>query len=120
VIPEAIVMSSDIARVLGWMMNPACGHYKVDDTWIELGLAARCIAYRHDVMVEHMQFGIPYDPTDPGAGMKAVRDDTYTDALQPEKMNADFIAWHDWRKDPAGLLSDAAKIRARIDSRLMT
>jgi hypothetical protein len=42
--------------------------------------------------------------------MKAVRDDTYTDALQPEKMTADLIAWHDWRNRPDGLLADARKI----------
>jgi hypothetical protein len=116
VIPEAVVVSSDIVKALGWFMNPACMHYKVDDTWLELGLAAKCISYRHDVLIEHMQFGIPYDPTDPGQGMKAVRDDTYTDALQPEKMTADLIAWHDWRKDPEGLLADAGKIRALIDA----
>jgi hypothetical protein len=116
VIPEAVVMSSDIVRALGWMMNPVCGHYKVDDTWLELGLSARCISYRHDVLVEHMQFGIPYDPTDPGKGMKAVRDDTYSEALQPEKMTGDLIAWHDWRNSPEGLVLDAAKIRALIAS----
>ena len=117
VIPEAWVMSSDIVAALGWMMNPACAHYKVDDTVLELGVAARCIGYRHDVLVEHMQFGIPYDPVDPGKGMKAIRDDTYTDALQPEKMTADLIAWHDWRNDPAGLAADTATIRALIDSK---
>lgn len=117
-IPEAVVVSSDIVGALGWMANPRCGHYRIDDTWLELGLAAKCIAYRHDVLVEHMQFGIPYDPLDPGKGMKGVKDDTYADALNPDKMAADVIAHIDWRADPDnGLLSDAAKIRALIDAK---
>ncbi len=116
VIPEAVVVSSDIVRALGWMCNPRCAHYKIDDTWLQLGLAARCIAYRHDVLVEHMQFGIPYDPLDPGKGMKAVKDDTYADALQTEKVLADVVAWTDWQND-GGLLADAAKIRALIDAK---
>jgi hypothetical protein len=116
VIPEAVVMSSDIVTALGWMANPRCAHYKIDDTWLELGAAARCIAYRHDVLVEHMQFGIPYDPLDPGKGMKAVKDDTYAEALVQDKMIADVVGWQEWRNDPDnGLLSDAAKIRALID-----
>lgn len=118
VIPEAIVMSSDIVGALGWMANPRCGHYKIDDTWLQLGLAARCIAYRHDVMVEHMQFGIPYDPVDPGKGMKGVKDDTYAEALDPEKMVPDVVGWYDWQADAdGGLLADAAKIRALIDAK---
>ena len=120
VIPDAVVMSSDIVEALGWMCNPRMMHYKIDDTWLQLGMAARCIAYRHDVHVEHMQFGIPYDPLDPGKGMKAVKDDTYTDALQQDKMLADMVAWYDWMGDPDnGLLSDAAKIRALIDGKGM-
>jgi hypothetical protein len=118
VIPEAVVVSSDIVTALGWMANPRCMHYKIDDTWLELGVAARCIAYRHDVLVEHMQFGIPYDPLDPGKGMKAVKDDTYADALQQDKMIADVVGWQEWRGDSEnGLLADAAKIRALIDAR---
>ena len=37
IIPEAIVVSSDIVTALGWLANPRCGHYKIDDTWLELG-----------------------------------------------------------------------------------
>lgn len=118
VIPEAWVVSSDIVRALGWVMNPRMMHYKVDDTVLELGLAARCIAYRHDVLVEHMQFGIPYDPLEPGKGYKSVRDATYDDALTPERTMADVVAWHGWRDDlEHGLLADAEKIRALIDAK---
>ncbi len=77
-----------------------------------LGVATGLIRYRHDVLVEHMQFGIPYDPLDQGAGMKALKDQTYTDALQPEKMNADVVGYLEWLADPDGLVADAAKIRA--------
>jgi hypothetical protein len=112
VIPEAIVMSSNIVGALGWMANPRCQHYKIDDTWLMLGVATGLIRYRHDVLIEHMQFGIPYDPLDPNSGMKAVKDQTYADALQPEKMNADVIGYLQWLADRHdGLTSDAAKIR---------
>ena len=113
VIPEAIVMSSGIVGALGWMALPRCGHYKIDDAWLMLGVATRLIRYRHDVTIEHMQFGIPYDPLDPNSSMKALKDQTYADALQPEKMNADVIGYLTWLADPDdGLASDTAKIRA--------
>jgi hypothetical protein len=118
VIPEAIVMSSDIARPasdggLGWMALPRCGHYKIDDAWLMLACATGLGRYRHDVLIEHMQFGIPYDPLDPGSGMKALKDQTYADALQPDKMQADVIGYLEWLADPDdGLASDTAKIRA--------
>lgn len=111
VIPEAIVMSSNIVPALGWMALPRCGHYKIDDAWLMLGLAAGLIRYRHDVTIEHMQFGIPYDPLDPNSGMKALKDQTYADALVPEKMNADVIGYIEWLADPDdGLASDVDKI----------
>jgi hypothetical protein len=113
VIPEAVVMSCTVVQALGWMANPRCGHYKIDDTWLMLAVATGLGRYRHDVLVEHMQFGIPYDPLDQGKGMKALRDQTYDDALQPEKMNADVVGYLEWLADPHdGLTSDAAKIRA--------
>lgn len=116
VIPEAVIMSSDIAGALGWMANPRCGHYKIDDTWLMLGVATGLIRYRHDVLIEHMQFGIPYDPLDPQSGMKAVKDQTYADALQPDKMQADVIGYLEWLADPDdGLQSDAGKILRLAD-----
>ena len=112
VIPEAIVMSSTIVTALEWMANPRCGHYKIDDTWLMLGVATGLIRYRHDILVEHMQFGIPYDPLDQNKGMKALKDQTYADALQPDKMNADVVGYLDWLADEDnGLASDARKIR---------
>ena len=113
VIPEAVVMSAGIVPALGWMALPRCGHYKIDDAWLMLGVASGLIRYRHDVTIEHMQFGIPYDPLDPNSGMKAIKDQTYADALVPEKMNADVVGYLTWLADPDdGLASDTAKIRA--------
>lgn len=115
VIPEAIVMSSNIVGALGWMALPRCGHYKIDDAWLMLAVATRLGRYRHDVLVEHMQFGIPYDPLDPNSGMKGLKDQTYADALQPDKMQADVIGYLQWLADPDdGLASDAAKILALL------
>lgn len=113
VIPEAIIMSAAIVPALGWMALPRCGHYKIDDAWLMLAVATRLGRYRHDVTIEHMQFGIPYDPLDPNSTMKALKDQTYADALQPEKMNADVIGYLTWLSDPDnGLASDTAKILA--------
>lgn len=112
VVPEAVVMSSDIVRALGWMANPACQHFKIDDSWLQLGVAAGCIRYRHDLLIEHLQYGIPVDWRDSSKGAKAARDITYAEAGTPAVMNADLAAWMAWQESPDGLLADAAKIRA--------
>jgi cytochrome c1 len=44
--------------------------------------------------------------------MKALKDQTYADALQPDKMQADVIGYLEWLADPDGLAGDTAKIRA--------
>ena len=39
-IPEAVVMSSDIVQVLGWMCMPDLAHWYPDNCWADLGRGA--------------------------------------------------------------------------------
>ena len=99
-LPTAWVMSADIVRTLGWMMLPACEHMFVDNAILALGRAAGCIAYRGDVVIEHLH---------PVAGKAAV-DESYRASNSAERMAADQRAFEAWRDDPAGLAADAAKV----------
>jgi hypothetical protein len=115
VIPEGIIMSADIVTALGYLSLPCCRHYKLDDAWLQLGLAAGCIRYRPDVLIEHMQYQIPRDILQPELGNKALADQTY--AVEQERFGEDVAAWVGWLRDPAGFQADAAKIRALIDAK---
>ncbi len=84
-IPEAVVMSSDIVRALGWMCEPSLNHYFVDNVWADLGRHAGCIRYLRAVAVDHLS---------PATG-KVPGDATY--AASSEKISADqeaYAAWH--------------------------
>ena len=86
-IPEAIVMSSNIVQALGWMANPACKHFWIDDTWADLGNGAGCIAHLRAVVVEHVH---------PDVG-KAAGDATYSESNQ--KIPEDREAYFTWRAE---------------------
>ncbi len=90
-IPEAVVMSSDIVRALGWMALPECQHYFIDNTWADLGRYAGCIRYLRAVAVDHLS---------PATG-KVPGDATY--AAASEKITADQEAYAAWR---AGRMRD--------------
>ena len=84
-IPEAVVMSSDIVRALGWMALPVCQHFWIDDAWGELGANAGCIRHLRTVKIDHLH------PAKDGAPS----DSTYGDARK--KISADEKAYHHWR-----------------------
>ncbi len=86
-VPEAIVMSSDIVRALGWMANPALEHFWIDNTWADLGRGAGCIRLLRVVVVEHLH---------PDAG-KASGDGTYAESNK--KIPADRDAYFTWRAE---------------------
>lgn len=82
-IPEAVAVSSNIVKALGWFCEPSLHHYFVDDVWADLG---RHIGIRHlrAVAVDHL---IP-------ATGKSCADSTYQ--ASSEKISADqesYIAW---------------------------
>jgi hypothetical protein len=79
-VPEAVVMSSDIVRALGWMCVPGLEHYFIDDAWGNLGRHAGCLRYLRAVAVDHVRGGT---------------DATYSAASG--KLAADMEAYHAWR-----------------------
>jgi hypothetical protein len=97
-IPEAVVVSSDIVKALGWMCQPALQHYWIDDTWADLGHGAGCIRHLRAVVVDHIH---------PDAG-KAPGDKTYSDANG--KIPADREAYYRWRAER--MAADIRTIRA--------
>lgn len=86
-IPEAVVMSSDIPRALGWMALPECQHWYIDNAWADLGKWADCIRYLRAVAVDHLN---------PGVGKGQV-DALNAQNATSEKMSADKAAWQQWR-----------------------
>jgi glycosyltransferase involved in cell wall biosynthesis len=97
-IPEAVVVSSDIVAALGWMANPACSHFYIDNTWADLGKFAGCITYLPDVVVEHLN---------PASG-KAAADQVNLESSA--KIAADERAYQKWRT--ARFRGDVATLRA--------
>lgn len=53
-LPTAVVMSSSIVRVLGYMSPPSLLHLYMDDFWKMLGGAIGNLQYRDDVIIEHV------------------------------------------------------------------
>jgi hypothetical protein len=101
-LPTAWVVSAEIVRAVGWIMLPTCAHLFVDTAILELGRAADRIAYRPDVVIEHLH---------PVAG-KAQWDDSYRESNATARYEADRAAFEAWKRD--GLASDAAKVKALV------
>ena len=97
-IPEAVVMSSDIVTVLGWMCQPDLSHYYPDNVWADLGRGAGCLRHCRAVWVEHVH---------PAAG-KAAGDDTYRDSSA--KIAGDKAAYQQWRRER--MAADVAVVRS--------
>jgi len=99
-VPTAWVVSVEIVRTLGWMMLPACEHLYVDNVVRDLGLAAGRIAYRPDVVIEHLH---------PAAG-KAAWDESYQRSNSSHMYARDLNAYQEWKT--FHLPGDAEKVRA--------
>jgi len=80
-LPTAVVMTSDIVQVLGWMVPPGMIHMYLDNFWKTLGEGIDRLRYLPDVVIEHMH---------PVAG-KAAWDDRY------REVNAQDVYTHDRR-----------------------
>jgi hypothetical protein len=53
-LPTAVMMSSNIIKILGFMAPPALIHMFMDNFWKRLGEELRCLDYFDDVIIEHM------------------------------------------------------------------
>jgi hypothetical protein len=91
-LPTALLMKSDIVRVLGFMFLPGLVHLYVDNVWRDLGMALGSLRYRDDVIIEHLHFT---------AGKSEV------DAIYQEGNSSDMYA-----RDHAAYL---AYIRSRLE-----
>lgn len=88
-LPTACVISSDIVRALGFFCPPAQMHLYLDDFWRRLGLAVGNLAYRSDVVIEHLH---------PDAG-KARWDEGYAAANNADQYSADRAAYEAFNWD---------------------
>jgi hypothetical protein len=99
-LPTAIVMSSDIPRTLGCMVPGGLGHLFIDNAWKDLGEQTGHLAYRPDVVIEHMH---------PLVG-KAADDGTYARVNSSEAWQAGAEAYKRWRE--VDMARDAEWLRA--------
>lgn len=88
-IPEAVVISTPIVRALGWMANPACDHWYIDNTWGDLGRGAGCLTFCRHVIVEHLR------PEKWTRLREVPWDDTYREAWK--RLDQDGNAYRRWR-----------------------
>jgi hypothetical protein len=86
-LPTAVVMSSTIIRTLGYMAPPALDHLYVDDFWRELGARLGRLAYRDDIVIEHLH---------PTVG-KSAWDEQYRRVNSYEQFARDEQAWATFR-----------------------
>ena len=97
-LPTAPVISGDIVKALGWMALPVCRHMCIDLAWKDIGFGADCLAYRPDVTIEHMHWGVS----------KSVLDATYAEAEARHQEDRD--AYAKWKAEQ--MVADVAKVRA--------
>lgn len=57
-LPTAVLMDSNIIRVLGYMAPPEQQHLYLDNFWKELGMRLNTLRYCPDVILEHLHFSI--------------------------------------------------------------
>lgn len=100
--PTAWVASAEVVRELGWMMLPGCEHMYVDNAVLALGEAAGRIAYRPDVVIEHLH---------PLAG-KADWDMSYRESNADGRYAADRLAFEAWRANQ--LAADTATMETLV------
>jgi hypothetical protein len=75
----AVMMSTNIIKILGFMAPPKLIHLYMDNFWMSLGQALNCITYVPEVVVEHMHF----------AAGKSVKDEQYAEVNSQEMYDKD-------------------------------
>lgn len=82
----AVMMSTNIIRILGFMAPPKLVHLYMDNFWMSLGQALQCIDYVPQVVVEHMHF----------AAGKSVKDEQYAEVNSTEMYATDKKTYMDY------------------------
>jgi hypothetical protein len=101
--PTAWVVSAEVVRALGWMMLPTLAHMYVDNAILTLGTEAARIAYRPDVVIEHVH---------PLAG-KTSWDDSYRESNADERYVVDRAAFEAWQRG-GQMAADIATVEALV------
>lgn len=99
-LPTQCAMTSDIVKALGFMAPPTLRHLYVDNFWRDLGLAAGCLRYLPEVIVEHRH----------PVARKAEWDEGYQRVNSQEMYRSDAQAYADYGRDQ--FQADVAKVRA--------
>lgn len=86
-VPEIIMISSDIVKLLGHFANPMLRHYYLDNTWGELGKKSGLIKFCPEAVIEHKHYSVCEDTE---------YDQTYREA-ENAWGNSDLQAFHEWR-----------------------
>lgn len=86
-LPTSVVLGANLVRTIGCMAPNVLGHLYVDDFWRELGLRLGRLAYRPDIVIEHMH---------PSVG-KGEWDDQYRRVNSPEQFERDAEIWRSIR-----------------------
>jgi hypothetical protein len=88
-LPTAVVMSSVLVTILGYMSPPPLIHLWIDDFWRTLGQATH-LEYRDRVIIEHLH----------PAAAKAPMDASYAGSgCNPELMHDDGWRWRQWHRN---------------------
>lgn len=100
-LPTAVAMTTDIPRTLGFMVPPTILHFYADNVWLDWGKGLDKVAYRDDVVIEHLH---------PVAG-KASEDDSY--ALSRPLEEKDQAAYSSYREK--SLSDDLKALRELVE-----
>lgn len=55
-LPTAVLIDSNIVKILGFMAPPKQKHLYLDNFWLDLGTSLKTIRYHSDVIIEHVHF----------------------------------------------------------------
>jgi hypothetical protein len=75
----AVMMSTNIIEILGFMSPPKLVHLYMDNFWMSLGRALNCLDYVPQAVIEHMHY----------AAGKSVKDDRYAEVNSQEMYDKD-------------------------------
>lgn len=98
-LPTAVLLDVNVVRILGYMIPPKLHHLYVDNVWKLWGARTGRIAYRDDVIIEHMHPVIYKAPTD----------ERYEIVNSGEMWAHDEAAYHAYLADDLDM--DLAKLR---------
>jgi hypothetical protein len=105
-LPTAVLMDSTIIKALGYMVPPGLTHLYVDNFWRDLGTSLGQLAYREDVIIEHLH---------PVAG-KAEWDDRYKEVNAGQMYENDRHTYEDLYVRGGSLVEAVKTIRRYEDS----